>query len=49
MLGSAYEGLDRAVDSQDKNLSKKIGAGNEAPDSIQTVYGVGYRLRGVVE
>ncbi len=49
VLGYAYEGLERTVDSHVKNLRKKIGAGNEAPDSIQTVYGVGYRLRGAVE
>jgi two-component system, OmpR family, alkaline phosphatase synthesis response regulator PhoP len=45
-LGYAYEGLDRTVDSHIKNLRKKIGVEPEHPVYIETVYGVGYRLRG---
>jgi two-component system alkaline phosphatase synthesis response regulator PhoP len=45
-LGYAYEGLDRTVDSHIKNLRKKIGVDPDNPAYIETVYGVGYRLRG---
>lgn len=45
-LGYAYEGLERTVDSHVKNLRKKIGAGSDDPAAIETVYGIGYRLRG---
>ncbi|MBN1219739.1 MAG: response regulator transcription factor [Anaerolineae bacterium] len=45
-LGYAYEGLERTVDSHIKNLRKKIGVESENPAYIETVYGVGYRLRG---
>jgi DNA-binding response OmpR family regulator len=44
-LGDSYEGLERTVDSHIKNLRRKLeGAGAEA-DLIETVFGVGYRLR----
>jgi DNA-binding response OmpR family regulator len=45
-LGYAYEGLERTVDSHIKNLRKKIGVESDNPVYIETVYGVGYRLRG---
>ncbi|MBN1991060.1 MAG: response regulator transcription factor [Anaerolineae bacterium] len=45
-LGYAYEGLERTVDSHIKNLRKKIGVDEDNPMYIETVYGVGYRLRG---
>lgn len=45
-LGYAYEGLDRTVDSHIKNLRRKIEPDPANPTYIQTVYGVGYRLRG---
>ena len=45
-LGYAYEGLERTVDSHIKNLRKKIGVDSDNPVYIETVYGVGYRLRG---
>jgi two-component system alkaline phosphatase synthesis response regulator PhoP len=45
-LGYAYEGLERTVDSHIKNLRKKIGVDTDSPAYIETVYGVGYRLRG---
>jgi DNA-binding response OmpR family regulator len=45
-LGYAYEGLERTVDSHIKNLRKKIGVEPDRPSYIETVYGVGYRLRG---
>ena len=45
-LGYAYEGMERTIDAHIKNLRKKIGAPAQNPAYIETVYGVGYRLRG---
>ena len=45
-LGYTYEGLDRTLDSHIKNLRRKIEPDPAEPTYIQTVYGVGYRLRG---
>lgn len=45
-LGYNYDGLERTVDSHVKNLRKKIGVNADDPTYIETVYGVGYRLRG---
>jgi len=42
----AYAGYDRAIDSHIKNLRRKIEPDPANPTYIQTVYGVGYRLRG---
>jgi len=44
-LGYTYEGLDRTLDSHIKNLRRKIEPDPARPTYIQTVYGVGYRLR----
>ncbi len=44
-LGYGYEGLERTVDSHIKNLRKKIGVDADNPAYIETVYGLGYRLR----
>jgi two-component system alkaline phosphatase synthesis response regulator PhoP len=44
-LGYTYEGLDRTLDSHIKNLRRKIEPDPAKPTYIQTVYGVGYRLR----
>ncbi len=46
-LGYAYAGMERTVDSHIKNLRKKIEPDPSDPTYIQTVYGVGYRLRGL--
>jgi two-component system alkaline phosphatase synthesis response regulator PhoP len=47
-LGYNYEGLERTIDSHIKNLRRKVdqmcGHGTGA-DIIETVFGVGYRLR----
>ncbi|MBU1746793.1 MAG: response regulator transcription factor, partial [Chloroflexi bacterium] len=43
-LGYSYEGLERTIDSHIKNLRRKIESDPSNPTSIQTVYGVGYRL-----
>ncbi len=44
-LGYSYEGLERTLDSHIKNLRKKIEADPAQPRYIETVLGVGYRLR----
>jgi two-component system alkaline phosphatase synthesis response regulator PhoP len=44
-LGYNYEGLDRTLDSHIKNLRKKIETDPSQPRYIETVFGVGYRLR----
>ncbi len=44
-LGYSYEGLDRTVDSHIKNLRKKIEGDPSQPEYIETVFGVGYRMR----
>jgi two-component system alkaline phosphatase synthesis response regulator PhoP len=44
-LGYEYEGLERTVDSHIKNLRQKIEPNPKQPIHIETVYGVGYRLR----
>lgn len=44
-LGYSYTGMERAIDSHIKNLRKKIEPDPANPTYIQTVYGVGYRLR----
>ncbi|WP_298820872.1 response regulator transcription factor [Chloroflexus sp.] len=45
-LGYAATGLERTIDSHIKNLRKKLETDPTAP-VIETVYGVGYRLRNV--
>jgi two-component system alkaline phosphatase synthesis response regulator PhoP len=43
-LGYGYEGLERTMDSHIKNLRRKLADAGAAPDLIETVFGVGYRL-----
>ena len=45
VLGYAYDGMERTLDSHIKNLRKKIEADPANPRYIETVFGVGYRLR----
>ncbi len=45
-LNYVYAGMERTVDSHVKNLRKKIDLSPDSPAYIETVYGVGYRLRG---
>jgi two-component system alkaline phosphatase synthesis response regulator PhoP len=44
-LGYSYEGLDRTIDSHIKNLRRKLEPNPSQPTYIETVYGVGYRLK----
>jgi two-component system, OmpR family, alkaline phosphatase synthesis response regulator PhoP len=44
-LGYTYEGMERTLDSHIKNLRKKIEADPAEPHYLETVFGVGYRLR----
>jgi two-component system alkaline phosphatase synthesis response regulator PhoP len=45
-LGYSYEGLERTLDSHVKNLRRKLSEAGAAGDLIETVFGVGYRLKG---
>ena len=48
-LGYAYEGFERTLDSHIKNLRRKVEADPARPRYIETVFGVGYRLREAAE
>lgn len=45
-LGYEYAGLERTVDSHIKNLRRKLEDDPGQPLLIETVFGIGYRLRG---
>jgi DNA-binding response OmpR family regulator len=42
--GVAFESYERAIDAHIKNIRRKIEIDPRQPHSLQTVYGVGYRL-----
>jgi DNA-binding response OmpR family regulator len=44
-LGYSYAGLERTLDSHIKNLRRKLVSAGAASHLIETVFGVGYRLR----
>jgi two-component system alkaline phosphatase synthesis response regulator PhoP len=44
-LGYSYEGLERTVDSHIKNLRRKLKRAGVASGLVETVFGVGYRLK----
>lgn len=44
-LGYSYDGLERTVDSHIKNLRRKLAGAGAAEDLIETVFGIGYRLK----
>ena len=43
--GEAFEGTERAIDVHIRHLRKKIEADPKHPHYVETVFGVGYRLR----
>jgi DNA-binding response OmpR family regulator len=43
--GVRYEGYERTIDTHVKNLRSKVEEDPRKPTRIETVYGVGYRLR----
>lgn len=43
--GVRYEGYERTIDTHIKNLRAKIEENPRKPNRIETVYGVGYRLK----
>ena len=43
--GAAYEGYERTIDAHIKNLRSKLEADPRKPKYIETVFGVGYRLK----
>ncbi len=45
VFGMDYEGLDRTIDVHLMNLRKKIEPHPDQPLYLQTVYGIGYKLR----
>ena len=44
-FGADSEALDRTIDAHVVNLRRKLEAGRQGPPLIETVFGVGYRLR----
>lgn len=42
--GSAFEGYERTIDAQIKNIRKALGDDSEQPSFIETVRGAGYRF-----
>ena len=44
-IGEAYEGYERSIDTHISNLRKKIEKDPANPEYIQTVFGVGYKLK----
>jgi DNA-binding response OmpR family regulator len=47
--GDDFDGFDRTIDTQKKNIRKKIEDDPKNPRYIQTVYGLGYRFIGDVK
>ena len=42
--GVAFESYERAIDSHIRNLRRKLQAGSDEPEYIQTVHGIGYKF-----
>jgi len=47
LQGTAFKGVERTIDVHVRNLRTKIEADPSDPRRIETVFGVGYRFRGV--
>ncbi len=44
VLGEAYVGYERSIDTHVHNLRKKLAVDPDIPSLIQTVFGIGYKL-----
>ncbi len=42
--GCTFEGYGRTIDAHVKNLRRKLKSNPKEPQSIQTVYGIGYKF-----
>jgi two-component system alkaline phosphatase synthesis response regulator PhoP len=47
--GVAYEGYERSIDAHIKNLRAKLGDDSKQPKYIETVFGIGYRMKRAAE
>ena len=47
--GVAYEGYERSIDAHIKNLRAKLGDDSKHPRYIETVFGIGYRMKRVAQ
>lgn len=45
-FGEEYQGFDRTIDSHVKNLRRKLAAGGDDTEYVETVHGIGYRIGG---
>jgi len=45
LQGSAFEGAERTIDVHVRNLRAKVEPDPAQPEYIETVFGVGYRMR----
>ena len=43
-LGYSYEGIERTVDSHIRNLRRRLAEAGAPAESVETIFGVGYRL-----
>jgi DNA-binding response OmpR family regulator len=46
--GYTFEGYERTIDAHIKNLRRKLEFSPKEPQYIQTVFGIGYKLTGVI-
>jgi len=44
LFGPAWEGTDRTIDAHVANLRRKLEAAGAPPETVETVFGIGYRL-----
>jgi DNA-binding response OmpR family regulator len=44
LFGAEWEGSERTVDAHVANLRRKLAAAGASPATVETVFGIGYRL-----
>lgn len=49
VLGGKYKHFDRVVDTHIKSIRQKVDGGHQLPQYIETVHGIGYRFRSVIQ